>query len=102
MTEEQHAFVSLFPDPSSAIKQALVSFMTSKIKGYHNGFTYAVAITLARSPNWQALAKGCDSWQELREKLKEAGIHKLPSGLWLDDRRISWKILTMLIRDKYA
>jgi hypothetical protein len=76
--------------------------MSSAIKGYVNGFTYAVAVTLERNSDWQAMAKYCDSWQELREKLNEAGIHKLSSGLWLDDRRISWKQLTMIIRDKYA
>jgi hypothetical protein len=76
--------------------------MDRRTKGYSNVYTFNVAKELERNKHWHELAKNCDSWQELRAKLFAEGIRRTPSGLRLDDRRVSWKALTMIIRDKYA
>lgn len=104
VTEEEKVFLTSFGYDliNASMRLALDEFMRSRMKGYGNAFTFNVAMNLSRDQEWQRLAKDCDSWQELKAKLESAGITETQSGLKLNDRRISWKALTLIIRDKYA
>jgi len=103
-SEEEYAFVAAFTEleKSEVCRRAVRAQMEKYLVGYRNSVTFAIAKELHRNLAWQDIAKTCDSWQEMKAKLLELEITHTPSGVRLSDNRVNWRVLTMIMRDKYA